>query len=120
MTMRWLPAVDGTHGDPCRRVRVHRLQPMTFGHHGLRSAHTKIEPAAPRLIPAGQPARRGVPVHKAALHGDSRADLEDAGITVQGAGEGQRGRVGPERHQLMVFGCLDVIESVQAAGRGCY
>lgn len=26
----------------------------------------------------------------------------------------------PERRQLMVFGCLDVIESVQAAGRGCY
>lgn len=101
-------------------MRVHRLQPMTFGHHGLRSAHTKIVPAASRLIPAGQPARRGVSVHKAALHGDSRADLEDAGISVQGAGEGQRGRVDPERHQLMVFGCLDVIESVQAAGRGCY
>jgi len=36
--------------------------------------------------------------------------LEDAGIPEQVAGDGQRGRVDPERHEMMLFGRLDVIE----------
>jgi hypothetical protein len=51
-------------------------------------------------------------VHKAAVHGDGRAYLEDAGIPEQVAGDGQRGRVDPERHEMMLFGRLDVIEPV--------